>query len=408
MWICFPWQKPIVAPDFWQMFDSFLWDLPPEATSQVRGWEMHTQGCADVTEGSSSNWSDLRELELNWRPLTRQILGPGADEKFVSYASRKVTTNFLGRFLQEFVTSWLLDLVTCIKAAAQNTQKRTNTNSPVDSCAMGHCSSRPSEDEGSDHPRYAPMWVVKAAHVLQIKGRFPSHETMKMKGWMMISVTFFPKAQRRVLVLHLGVWGLTRVRVTLLLAPVTVRNCLQPFATIRLRPLWAQSCRDDGNSCKNVTVLTCQKLWSCRFAWQAWHFVLFQHVSRRVKKSFCVAGAILLLHFQKMCCIIRGRRSTLDTSDVIFRCRRSTLELRVFCESHCQRCVKWKTLILTLRSVEVAVPMGKVAQTCLFRRVRRCAHVVLRGRRGALWHLMRVLCVCVWGARPSCGWSCCA
>ena len=31
------------------------------------------------------------------------------------------------------------------------------------------------------------------------------------------------------------------------------------------------------------------------------------------------------------------------------------------------------------REAEVAVPMGKVAQTCLFRRVRRCGHVVLRG-----------------------------
>ena len=87
----------------------------------------------------------------------------------------------------------------------------------------------------------------------------------------------------------------------------TVCNRPQTFATVRLRPSWAQSCRDDGNSRKNVTFLTCQKLWSCRFAWQAWHFVAFQHVSRRVKKSFSVAGAILLLHFQKMCCNIRGK-----------------------------------------------------------------------------------------------------
>ena len=36
------------------------------------------------------------------------------------------------------------------------------------------------------------------------------------------------------------------------------------------------------------------------------------------------------------------------------------------------------------RQAEVAVPMGKVAKTCLFRRVTRCAHVVLRGRRGPL------------------------
>ena len=36
------------------------------------------------------------------------------------------------------------------------------------------------------------------------------------------------------------------------------------------------------------------------------------------------------------------------------------------------------------RETEVAVPMGKVAQACLFSRVKRCAHVVLRGRRRTL------------------------
>ena len=45
------------------------------------------------------------------------------------------------------------------------------------------------------------------------------------------------------------------------------------------------------------------------------------------QKSCCVAGAILLLHFQKMCWIFRGRRSILDTSDLILRARRSTLDV---------------------------------------------------------------------------------
>ena len=45
------------------------------------------------------------------------------------------------------------------------------------------------------------------------------------------------------------------------------------------------------------------------------------------RKSFCVAGAILLRRFQKMCCIFRGRRSTLDVSIVIFRGRRNTLDV---------------------------------------------------------------------------------
>ena len=74
---------------------------------------------------------------------------------------------------------------------------------------------------------------------------------------------------------------------TLLLASATVCNRPQPSATVcnraavvgaKLPCLWEKS--------QNVTFLTCQKLWSCRFAWQAWHFVAFQHVSRRVKNRF--------------------------------------------------------------------------------------------------------------------------
>ena len=52
-----------------------------------------------------------------------------------------------------------------------------------------------------------------------------------------------------------------------------------------------------------------------------------QTCSATCRKSFCVAGAILLRRFQKMCCSFRGRRSTLDVSIVIFRGRRSTLDV---------------------------------------------------------------------------------
>ena len=52
-----------------------------------------------------------------------------------------------------------------------------------------------------------------------------------------------------------------------------------------------------------------------------------QTCSGTCRKSFCVAGAILLRGFQKMCCSFRGRRSTLDVSIVIFRGRRSTLDV---------------------------------------------------------------------------------
>ena len=45
------------------------------------------------------------------------------------------------------------------------------------------------------------------------------------------------------------------------------------------------------------------------------------------RKSFRVAGAILLRSFQKMRCSFRGRRSSLDVSIVILRGRRSTLDV---------------------------------------------------------------------------------
>ena len=45
------------------------------------------------------------------------------------------------------------------------------------------------------------------------------------------------------------------------------------------------------------------------------------------QKSFCVAGAILLRRFQKMRSSFRGRRSTLATSIVILRGRRSTSDV---------------------------------------------------------------------------------
>ena len=55
-----------------------------------------------------------------------------------------------------------------------------------------------------------------------------------------------------------------------------------------------------------------------------------QTCSATCRKSFRVAGAILLRRFQKMCCSFRGRRSTLGVSIVIFRGRRSTLDVS-FC-----------------------------------------------------------------------------
>ena len=135
-------------------------------------------------------------------------------------------------------------------------------------------------------------------------------------------------ALRRVLVLHLGVWGLTRVRVTLLLVSATVRNRSPPFATVRdrsrvsatvrLRPSWPQSCRAYWKSRKNVTFLTCPR---CGYVvlrgrhGTSWHSNMFQDASSKI-----VSCGRQYSCYIKMCCILRGRRCTLDTSPPISFC----------------------------------------------------------------------------------------
>ena len=184
-----------------------------------------------------------------------------------------------------------------------------------------------------------------------------------------------------------------------------------------------------------------------------WHYNMFHTMS----KIALLAGAILLRRFQKQYCIFRGRRNTLETSDVILRGRRSTLDVSccVFCESHCQRCAKWwqgensvafsdmswkstealhetsilrsvrkktrrKTSILKLQSVKfeevshkmivlmlqhvssrvagffgaVAVSMGEAAKPIFVEGFKTGCHVVLRGRRGTLWHYTTCFILC--------------
>ena len=136
-----------------------------------------------------------------------------------------------------------------------------------------------------------------------------------------------------------GGWGCVRSTLRLCSQPsATVRNRLQPFATVRNRPqpsAWGAYGRVYGKFAKGV---------------------IFGGFKRRVasfcvalrdihtcfvtcRKSFCVAGAILLQRFQKMRCSFRGRRSTLDMSIVIWRCRRSTQDVSrcVFCANRIGR-----------------------------------------------------------------------
>ena len=121
----------------------------------------------------------------------------------------------------------------------------------------------------------------------------------------------------------------------------TVRNRSQPFATVRARTVMAVPM---GSFTEVVLFGGFRRVFaSFRVAGVALRDI--QTCSGTCRKSFCVAGAILLRRFQKMCCSFRSRRSTLDVSIAIFRGRRSTLDVSCcvfFCKSHWQGCVKWR------------------------------------------------------------------
>ena len=107
---------------------------------------------------------------------------------------------------------------------------------------------------------------------------------------------------------------------------VRVRNRPQPFATVRNRPREDRMAVPMGSSAEVVIFGGFRRVVaSFRVAGVALRDI--QTCSGTCRKSFCVAGAILLRRFQKMCCSFRGRRSTLDVSIAIFRGRRSTLDV---------------------------------------------------------------------------------
>ena len=124
----------------------------------------------------------------------------------------------------------------------------------------------------------------------------------------------------------------------------TVRNRPQPSATVRNR-------RQRSPTVRNRWQPSAVLLYDLAYIVSSAEGVVFGGFKRRVasfrvagvalrdiqtclvtcRKSFCVAGAILLRRFQKMRCSFRGRRNTLDVFIVILRGRRSTLDGRVAC-----------------------------------------------------------------------------
>ena len=124
----------------------------------------------------------------------------------------------------------------------------------------------------------------------------------------------------------LGVWGLRVCSLDVAFVVATVRNRPQPFATVRNRSRDPRMAVPMGSFAEVVLFGGFRRLVaSFRVAGVALRDI--QTCSGTCRKSFCVAGAILLRRFQKMCCSFRGRRSTLDVSIVIFRGRCSTLDV---------------------------------------------------------------------------------
>ena len=121
-------------------------------------------------------------------------------------------------------------------------------------------------------------------------------------------------------------WGLRVCSLDVAQPSATVRNRPQPFATVRNRPRNCYMAVPMVSSAEVVIFGGFKRLVaSFRVAGVALCDIQMCFVTCR--KSFCVAGAILLRRFQKMPCSFRGRRSTLDVSIVIFRGKRSALDV---------------------------------------------------------------------------------
>ena len=138
----------------------------------------------------------------------------------------------------------------------------------------------------------------------------------------------------------LGVWGLRVCSLDVAQPSATVRNRPQPSATVRNRSQPFATVRNRSQPFARSRMAV--PMAYGKFA----EGVIFGGFKRRVvsfrvagvvlrniqtcfvtcRKSFCVAGTILLRHFRKISCSFRGRRSTLDVSSVILRGRRSTLD----------------------------------------------------------------------------------
>ena len=142
----------------------------------------------------------------------------------------------------------------------------------------------------------------------------------------------------------LGVWGLRVCSLDVAFASATVRNRSQPFATVRNRPREDRMAVPMG-SCAEVVIFGGFRRVVASFRVAGVALRDIQTCSGTCRKSFCVAGAILLRRFQKMCCSFRGRAQHFGRVHRHFSWQAQHFRrvmLRVFCKSHWQGCVKWR------------------------------------------------------------------
>ena len=151
-------------------------------------------------------------------------------------------------------------------------------------------------------------------------------------------IGLFPIAYSEGFSFYFGGLGVETCSLDVVFVFATVRNCLQPSATARddcamavLMESAAKVVTFEGFKRRarsfRVAGVALREIPACFIACQ---------------KSFCVLGAIPMRRFQKMSCVFRHRRSTLETSVVILRGGRTTSDVPccVFCELHCQGCNK--------------------------------------------------------------------
>ena len=139
-----------------------------------------------------------------------------------------------------------------------------------------------------------------------------------------------PECVARVPVSLWGCWGLRVCSLDVAFMFTAVRSRPQPSATVRNRSRDPHMAVPLVSSAEGVIFGG----FKCRVASFRVAGVSLRDIQTcfvRCRKSFCVAGAILLRRFRKISCSFRGRRCTLD----VLRCV-------LFWESHCQGCASDK------------------------------------------------------------------